>query len=58
MKIKESKAQLEVWEWKDSVSEEINKTPKGKRVSYITEKVKKLAAKLHIKTAKRQPVLR
>lgn len=58
METNESKAQLEVWEWKELVSEELNKIPKGKKISYITEKTKLLAASLNMEVAKLQPLIR
>ena len=41
MKAKISKAQLEVWEWKERAFEELKKIPEKERVDYIMKKVKK-----------------
>ena len=41
MESKVSKAQEEVWEWKDSLFEELKNIPKENRLKYIRKKVKK-----------------
>ncbi len=41
MESKVSKAQEEVWEWKESLYEELKFVPKDKRLEFIREKVKK-----------------
>ena len=41
MESKVSKAQEEVWEWKDSLFEELKNIPKEDRLKFIREKVKK-----------------
>ena len=41
MEAKISKAQLEVWEWKEKLSSELLKIPVKDRAKYITEKAKK-----------------
>ena len=38
---KVSKAQEEVWEWKDSLFEELKSIPKEDRLQFIRDKVKK-----------------
>ena len=46
MKTKPSKAQQEVWEWKENLSKELLKRPEKERVAYILEKTKKTVEKL------------
>ena len=41
MESKVSKAQEEVWEWKESLFEELKNIPKEKRLDFIRKKVKK-----------------
>lgn len=41
MEARISKAQLEVWEWKEKFSTEILKIPPKDRLKYIKEKTKK-----------------
>jgi hypothetical protein len=41
MESKVSKAQEEVWEWKESLFEELKFVPKDKRLEFIREKVQK-----------------
>lgn len=41
MKTKISKAQTEVWEWKESLYEELKDIPKLERLNYIRGKVSK-----------------
>jgi hypothetical protein len=40
MKAKVSKAQLEVWEWKERASEKLLSLPEEERLSYISETVR------------------
>lgn len=40
MKTKTSKAQLEVWEWKENLNKEIKKLPKKKRIAYLVKRSK------------------
>ncbi len=40
MEHKTSKAQIEVWEWKELLYEELKNIPEGKRIEYIQNKVK------------------
>ena len=42
METKISKAQLEVWEWKNNLYEEIKDIPRLKNLEYIKNKVSKL----------------
>jgi hypothetical protein len=42
MESKVSKAQEEVWEWKDSLFEELKNIPKEDRLKFIKEKSKKI----------------
>jgi hypothetical protein len=35
MKPKTSKAQLEVWEWKERLSEKLGELPAGERIAYV-----------------------
>ncbi len=46
MKAKVSDAQIEVWEWKDALFEEIKDIPKLERLNYIKNKVSKTLAKI------------
>ena len=41
METKISKAQTEVWEWKESLYEELKNIPKLERLKYIKNKVSK-----------------
>ena len=40
METKESKAQLEIWEAKEKLYEELKNVPVGKRVEFLQEKAK------------------
>jgi hypothetical protein len=42
MKSKDSKAQREVWEWKELLYEEIKNVPPNMKLKYIHQKVKKI----------------
>jgi hypothetical protein len=46
MESKTSKAQLEVWEWKEKAYNEIKDMPLDKAIKYILEKTKKTADEL------------
>ena len=46
METKTSKAQLEVWEWKEKLYEEIKNIPSTERINYLLNKVKDTVAKL------------
>ncbi len=46
MKSKISKAQLEVWEWKEKAFRELEKIPENERVNYIIKKTSKTIGKL------------
>jgi hypothetical protein len=39
MKTKVSKAQIEVWDWKETLYEELKNIPKLERLNYIKSKV-------------------
>ena len=52
MEAKTSKAQLEVWEWKEKLSEELNNIPLKDQQKYIHEKTRSIVAKL--KSVKRK----
>jgi len=41
MKTKISSAQIEVWDWKDTLFEELKTIPKLERLNYIKKKVSK-----------------
>ena len=41
MEAKISKAQLEVWEWKEKLFDELKNIPRFEHLKYIREKVKK-----------------
>ena len=49
METKVSKAQIEVWNWKDSLSEELKNIPKLERLSYIKNKVSDSIIKINKK---------
>ena len=40
METKISQAQIEVWEWKERLHEELKHLPRNKRLQYINEKPK------------------
>lgn len=40
MNNKVSKSQIEVWEWKENLYEEIKNIPKGKKLDYLNKKHK------------------
>jgi len=42
-----SKSQKEVWEWKESLFEELKNIPKDERLKFIREKAKKAMEKLN-----------
>jgi len=46
MEAKTSKAQIEVWEWKNNLYEEIKNIPRDKQLKYIRNKVKKTVDEL------------
>ena len=48
MKINISKSQIEVWEWKESLFEELKNIPKEKRLEFIRKKVKKTIEQLSL----------
>jgi len=50
MEAKISKAQLEVWEWRESLHEELKNIPETERLNYIHEKVKSSVDRLKKKT--------
>ena len=52
MKAKISKAQIEVWEWKENLSKELLKIPKNERLKHIREKVKKTVERIRSKKKK------
>ncbi|MEI8006967.1 MAG: hypothetical protein WCI48_12235 [Bacteroidota bacterium] len=47
MKINISKSQIEVWEWKESLFEDLKNIPIDKRLKFIKEKVKDTIEKLN-----------
>jgi len=49
METKISKAQIEVWDWKDSLFEELKNIPKLERLNYIKGKVKNTIEKINKK---------
>jgi len=57
MNNKTSKSQIEVWEWKESLYDEIREIPKGKKLEYLNNKHKKSIEELfHIsKSSYNQP---
>ena len=52
MESKVSKAQEEVWEWKDSLFEELKNIPKKDRLKFIREKVKKTIEQIRLPSEK------
>jgi hypothetical protein len=53
---KESKAQLEVWEWKDRASQKWLAIPKAERLNYIKIKTAAIISGLNIRKATIKPV--
>ena len=53
MKAKDSKAQVEVWEWKEKLSAELKEIPEADRLNYIREKVRKTVERIKANKAKR-----
>ncbi len=53
MKTKVSKAQKEVWEWKQKAYEELKEIPEDKRVDYIREKVREVINRIKKNRQKR-----
>jgi hypothetical protein len=47
METKVSKAQIEVWDWKESLYEELKNIPKLERLNYIKGKVSYSVAKIN-----------
>ncbi len=41
METEASKSQIEVWEWKEALFEDLKDIPKEKRLKFIREKVRK-----------------
>jgi hypothetical protein len=46
MKSKTSKAQLEVWEWKEKAYEQLKNIPSGKQIAFIKKQTADLVAQL------------
>jgi hypothetical protein len=46
MESKISKSQIEVWDWKESLYEDLKNIPKEMRLKFIKDKVKKTLEKL------------
>ena len=46
METRESKSQVEVWEWKESLYKELRHVRKDKRLKFIKEKVRRTIDKL------------
>jgi hypothetical protein len=49
METKISKAQIEVWDWKESLYKELLTVPKSERLKYIRDKVSDTIAKIKSK---------
>jgi hypothetical protein len=49
METKVSKAQIEVWDWKETLYEELKNIPKSERLSYIKGKVSETIKKINKK---------
>ena len=58
MEIKESKAMLEVWEWKRKASEELLKIPEGERIAYLKKKTAAIIVQLNLPKANLKPQLK
>ena len=58
METKESKAMLEVWEWKEKASEEWLKIPEGERMAYLKRKTSGIIATLGLRKSNLRPVIR
>ena len=58
METKESKAMLEVWEWKEKASEQWLKIPEGERMAYLKKKTSAVIAKLGLRKSNLQPLIR
>jgi len=54
METKVSKSQIEVWEWKEALFEDLKIIPKTERLKFINEKVKKTIEKLNQLSSKTQ----
>jgi hypothetical protein len=52
METKISKAQIEVWDWKESLYEELRNIPKSERLNYIRQKVSNTINKIKRKKAR------
>ena len=52
MEAKISKAQIEVWRWKEALYEELKTVPKNDRLNYITEKVNETINKIKSKKSR------
>lgn len=55
---KESKAQLEVWEWKDKAAQKWLEIPESERLNYLKKKTASVIAGLNIRKATLKPVLK
>ncbi len=55
---KESKAQLEVWEWKDKASQKWLAIPEAERLNYIKTKTAATISGFNIRKASIKPVLK
>jgi len=58
MTTKESKAQTEVWEWKEKASADFLKVPEGQRLQYIADRTDAIIARLKIRKATLKPIVR
>jgi len=47
MESKVSKSQIEVWEWKDALFEDLKSIPKDQRLKFIKEKARKMIKNLN-----------
>jgi hypothetical protein len=52
MQAKVSKAQTEVWEWKEKLYEEIKNVPSSERISYLIKKAHSTVAAIKKKRGK------
>jgi hypothetical protein len=56
MIVKESKAQTEVWEWKEKASKEFLLLPEGTRLKHLAAKTAALIAQLKLPEARHKPL--
>ena len=58
MNSEDSKAMLEVWEWKNKAYEELLKIPEGEWANYVQKKNESLISELNLTVVIREPIKR